>query len=162
MFGGNFAPAGYAFCDGRLLSIAEFSALFNLIGTTYGGDGQQTFALPDLRGRIPAHSGTGTTGSLVQGQPGGQETVTLATVQLPAHSHTAKADSNIGGQTNPAGNYWAASADNPYAAYDANNPAPMAGTAVGSVGSSVPHENMVPFTAINFIIALFGVFPSQS
>jgi microcystin-dependent protein len=161
MFAGNFAPIGYAFCDGRLLPISQFSALFALIGTTYGGDGQNTFALPDLRGRVPLHMGTGGGGTYVQGQMAGEENVTLITSQLPQHTHIASADSNNGANTSPAGGVWASSTNNPYAAYTASD-LPMAGGAIGVAGGSQPHDNMVPFLAINFIIALEGVFPSRN
>lgn len=161
MFAGNFAPTGYAFCDGRLLQISQFTALFALIGTTYGGNGQNTFALPDLRGRVPVHMGTGGGGTYVQGQMAGKENVTVITSELPQHNHAAKADPNTGAQTSPAGNVWAASTNNPYTAY-ANSDLPMAGVALGGAGGSQPHDNMIPFVAINFIIALFGVFPSRN
>src|SRR5690242_13853470 len=110
IFGGTFAPLGWAFCNGALLSIAQNGALFNLIGTTYGGDGQNTFALPDLRGRVPVHQGTG----YVMGQVAGEETVTLTTSQLPAHTHGVQAQENTGDQSSPANNVWAASSLNQF------------------------------------------------
>jgi microcystin-dependent protein len=156
MFAGNFAPAGWALCDGSLLSIADNDVLFTLIGTTYGGDGQSTFGLPDLRSRVPLHMGS----SFPLGQNGGEETVTLTANQLPAHTHVPQANSGIGTQTSPAGKVWAASSNFPYSA---NAPsASMAPGAVGSAGGSQPHANMVPFLAINFIISLFGIFPPQA
>jgi microcystin-dependent protein len=157
MFGGNFAPAGWAFCDGSLIPISENDALFNLIGTTYGGDGQTTFALPDLRSRIPLHVGPG----FALGQSGGVETVTLTTSQIPAHSHVPQASTNTGTQISPQGGVWAGSSPtlNEYASV-----APslnMDPAAIGPAGGSQPHDNMVPFLAINFILSLFGIFPSQ-
>jgi microcystin-dependent protein len=156
MFGGNFAPAGWAFCDGSILSIAENDTLFTLIGTTYGGDGQTTFALPNLQSRVPVHMGNGFT----LAQTGGEEQVTLTVNQIPAHSHVPQANSGTGTQTSPAGNVWASSSNFPYAT---NAPsASMNPGAVGLAGGSQPHDNMVPFLAINFIISLFGIYPSQS
>ncbi len=155
IFGGNFAPQGWAFCDGSLLSISQNETLFNLIGTTYGGDGQQTFALPDLRGRIPIHQGNGFT----LAQSGGAETVTLTVSQLPSHSHFPQANS-AGGSDNPAGNVWAKSNAK---AYSSNTPnVAMDPAALGNAGGSQPHDNMMPFLAVNFILSLFGIFPSQS
>jgi microcystin-dependent protein len=156
MFGGNFAPAGWMFCDGAILSIAENETLFNLIGTTYGGDGQSTFALPDLRSRVPIHQGNGFT----LAQMGGEEQVTLTVNQIPAHIHVPQANSGTGTQTSPAGNVWANSANFPYSP---NAPsASMDPAAVGLDGGSQPHDNMIPFLVVNFIISLFGIFPSQN
>ena len=155
MFAGNFAPAGWALCNGQLLPISQYEALFNLIGTTYGGDGQSTFALPDLRSRIPMHQGN----AHVIGETGGAEQVTLTTNQIPAHSHAPQANSGIGTQNSPGGNVWANSINLPYSA---NAPsAAMDPAAVGASGGSQPHDNQVPFLALNFIISLFGIFPSQ-
>lgn len=157
MFGGNFAPIGWATCDGQLLSIAENSALFSLIGTTYGGDGVNTFALPDLRGRVAAHFG----GALALGQVGGSESVTLTVAQIPSHSHTAEAAS-AGTVRSPAGQVWAADRGQnvaPYAA--AADGHAMAATAIGPQGGGQPHDNMQPFLAVSFIIALLGIYPSQ-
>lgn len=158
MFGGNFAPVGWAFCNGALIPISENDALFNLIGTTYGGDGQETFALPNLQSRIPVHVGPG----FALGQSGGTESVTLTTSQIPAHSHVPLANQNAGSQPSPQGNLWAASSPtlNQY-----SNVAPsvaMDPAACGSTGGSQPHDNMVPFLCVNFILSLFGVFPSQT
>jgi len=158
MFGGNFAPAGWAFCDGSLIPISENDALFNLIGTTYGGDGQTTFALPDLRSRVPIHVGPG----FAQGQSGGVETVTLTTSQIPAHSHVPQANANVGSGATPQNNVWASSNPN---LNQYSNVAPtlnMDPGALGLTGGSQPHDNMVPFLAINFILSLFGIFPSQT
>jgi microcystin-dependent protein len=157
MFGGNFAPVGWAFCNGQLLPIAENDALFNLIGTTYGGDGQSTFALPDLRGRLPVHAGNG----FDLAETGGVETVTLTTQQIPAHTHPLTASANPGATPSPAGNVLAESPSVKLFIEDvtAVNLGP---TAVGSVGGSQPHTNFQPYLCVNFIIALFGIFPTQS
>ncbi len=162
MFGGNFAPVGWMFCDGQLLPISQYDTLFNLIGTTYGGDGQSTFALPDLRGRVPIHQGLDSFGNnRVLAQNGGLETVTLTVSQLPAHNHVPQANSNPGSQASPANGVWAAQTTLvPYA-----NVAPsvnMDPAASGSAGGSQPHDNMLPYLGVNFIISLFGVFPSQT
>jgi microcystin-dependent protein len=156
MFGGNFAPAGWAFCNGQLLSIAENDALFTLIGTTYGGDGQNTFALPDLRSRIPLHQGNGH----VIGEMGGSEAVTLTVNQLPSHSHVPQA-SNAGASTSPGGNVWANSAALQFAPSNSSLQ-PMNPNVLGTAGGSQPHDNMLPFQAVSFIISLFGIYPSQS
>lgn len=158
MFGGNFAPAGWAFCNGAILPIDQNDALFNLIGTTYGGDGQTTFALPDLQSRIPVHVGPG----FALGQSGGVESVTLTTSQIPAHSHVPQANNAAGTQVSPANGVWASTSPslNNY-----SNVAPsvtMDPAACGSSGGSQPHDNMVPFLAVNFILSLFGIFPSQT
>ncbi len=155
MFGGNFAPVGWAFCDGSLIPIAENDALFNLIGTTYGGDGVNTFGLPDLRSRIPYHVGPGFT----LAQTGGAETVTLTNNQIPSHAHVPQAKSTQGGQSSPANNVWALSGSNQF-----TSTAPslaMDPAALGLSGGSQPHDNMTPFLAVNFILSLFGIFPSQ-
>lgn len=167
MFGGNFAPVGWAFCDGSLLQISQFDVLFNLIGTTYGGDGQENFALPDLRSRIPLHVGSG----FVLGQMAGEESVTLTTNQMPSHSHSVQtATGSAAPKATPGGNIIAdqnlPSPPNPspsvYAAYVNNaNQRTLGPKTIQSAGGNQPHDNMVPFLAINFIIALFGVFPSQ-
>ena len=157
MFGGNFAPVGWAFCQGQLMAISENPTLFNLIGTTYGGDGQTTFQLPDLQSRIPIHQGPG----FVIGQNGGTESVTLTTSQIPAHSHAPTCFSGAGNQASPSNGVWASTS--PATQYSTQAPAlPMAATACASAGGSQPHDNMVPFLVVNFIISLFGVFPSQT
>src|SRR5579871_5260067 len=158
MFAGNFAPVGWAFCNGAIIPIDQNDALFNLIGTTYGGDGQTTFALPNLQSRVPVHVGPG----FALGQSGGAETVTLTVSQIPAHSHVPIGSSNIGGQANPTGNTWAG--NNTLTVYDAtNDPGPVLNpAALGSSGGSQPHDNMIPFLVINFILSLFGIFPSQT
>lgn len=157
MFGGNFAPVGWALCQGQLLPISENPTLFQLIGTTYGGDGQNTFALPNLQSRVPVHVGPG----FALGQAAGAESVTVTTSQIPAHSHVPQANSGTASAASPSNNFWAANSTlSPY-----GNTAPtdgLAAAAVGSAGGSQPHDNMIPFLVVNFIISLFGVFPSQS
>lgn len=158
MFAGNFAPVGWALCQGQLMAIAENDALFTLLGTTYGGDGQTTFGLPDLRGRIPVHQGPG----FVLGQLAGTESVTLNISQLPSHNHPAQATSAAGTQLSPANGVWASGvSSNPYSA--ANPPAAsMSPSALAGTGGNQPHENLMPVLTINFIIALFGIFPSRN
>ena len=157
LFPGNFAPQGWAFCDGSLLSIAANTALFQLIGTTYGGDGQSTFALPDLRSRTPIHQGQGS----IVGQLSGTETVTLTVAQVPAHSHVAQAAANASGNPDdsPANNFWSGWTGGQFSAQAPS--VSMNAAALGAAGGSQPHDNMVPFLAINFIIALQGIFPTQ-
>ena len=156
MFAGNFAPAGWMFCEGQLLPISENETLFNLIGTTYGGDGQETFALPDLRGRLPMHMGNG----FILAETGGSESVTLTTNQIPAHTHPLLCAASGGTpNSNPQGGYWAPSDINMYSTGAANvqmgNPAITA----APTGGSQPHDNFMPYLCIDFIISLFGVFP---
>lgn len=163
MFAGSFAPAGWAFCDGALIPISENDALFALIGTTYGGDGQNTFALPNLSSRYPIHQGTSfTTGTIYTiGEFGGAEAVTITTNQLPIHSHIPLANSSPGNSGTPANSVWA----KPSAASMYTQLAPntnMAATAVQPAGGSQPHDNMMPFLCVSFIISLFGIFPSQT
>ena len=159
MFGGNFAPVGWALCNGQLLAISQNDALFNLIGTTYGGDGQNTFALPDLRGRAPVHQGAG----FVIGQSGGVENVTLAVGQMPAHNHQAAAAAG-GNVVDPANAVWSSDPGGNTAAYTIppQGQATMNGAAIGSTGGSQPHDNMQPYLAVNYIISVEGIFPSQN
>src|SRR5437660_12166823 len=154
MFGGNFAPVGWAFCNGALMAIDQNDALFNLIGTTYGGDGQTTFALPNLQSRVPIHVGPG----FALGQAGGVEEVTLNTSQIPLHSHFPQATTGGGNSNSPLNGIWAQSASGPYETANLPN-TNMA--AMQPSGGSQPHDNMIPFLVINFILSLFGVFPSQ-
>lgn len=156
MFGGNFAISGYAFCNGQLMAIDQNDALFSLIGTTYGGDGQQTFGLPDLRGRIPVHQGSGFT----LGQTGGSENVTLITSQIPSHNHTAAANSATGTATSPQGSVVAGSSSNPYNTTAVNNQ--MGNQSIGLTGGSQPHDNIMPYQCVTYIISLFGIYPSQN
>jgi microcystin-dependent protein len=155
IFAGNFAPAGWMFCEGQLLPISEYEVLFNLIGTTYGGDGQSTFALPDMRGRLPVHMGSG----FSLGENGGVENVTLSTTQIPAHSHTVLATTNQYTASLPGGNFLASGPD----IYDQNKPGTSTmAPAISSTGGSQPHSNFQPYLCVDFIISLYGVFPSQS
>jgi len=163
LFAGNYAPLNWAFCNGALLPISENEALFAILGTTYGGDGQVTFALPDLRGRAPVHVG-GSPGPgrspYALGQVGGIETVTLSTAQMAAHSHPVKAAARNepGGQSRPGGNIPAAA--NNYDA-PASADASLGGVSMGEAGGNFPHENRQPYLACNYIIALYGIFPSR-
>jgi len=160
MFGGNFAPVGWAFCDGSLQSIDQNDALFALIGTTYGGDGQVTFGLPDMRGRIPIHQGTGPgLSSYVMGQTAGVESVTLTGIQA-GHTHAITANNKTGSSTTPAGNIVAGTAVNPYTS--GSTDVTMGASTIGTAGGSQPHENMMPYLAVTFVISLFGIFPSQN
>jgi microcystin-dependent protein len=154
MFAGNFAPAGWMFCDGSLLAIADNDVLFNLIGTTYGGDGQVTFALPDLRGRLPIHQGNG----FVLAQTGGQENVTLTSNQIAAHSHAMLASNDVPLMKNPANHVTGQAATK---IYRLGAPTKLLGpSSIGSVGGSQPHNNFQPYLCVEFIISLFGIFPS--
>jgi|SRR5579863_1194728 len=159
MGGWNFAPSGWMLCEGQLLPISQYEVLFNLIGTIYGGDGVNTFALPDLRGRLPIHQGSGAGNFLTIGQLGGEEEITLTTAQIPAHTHALQVQSAQGSSPGPGGAVPAASALEEYStAAGANAMAPV----LASAGSSLPHDNMPPFLAVTFVISLFGIFPSQS
>jgi len=169
MFAGNFAPLGWAFCDGTLQAIADNQALFSLIGTTYGGDGESTFALPDLRGRVPLHQGPLGGNNYLIGQQGGSETVTLNSNQMPSHTHLVSASTNTPVQSLSAipitgipGTMVPGSLAKPrlYAAPGAN--VSMTAHTVQNSGGNQPHENMAPFLAVNFIIALFGIYPTQN
>lgn len=157
MFGGNFAPAGWMFCEGQLLPISENETLFQLIGTTYGGDGQSTFALPDLRGRLPVHMGNG----VVLAEMQGVETVTLSVNQIPAHTHPVLASSDIATSPTPQGNLIAksSSVDGYATERTASVPLQMPST---PVGGSQPHSNLMPALCVSFIISLFGIFPSPT
>lgn len=167
MFGGNFAPRGWAFCNGQILPIAQNTALFSILGTTYGGNGQTTFALPDLRGRSPMQWGQGpglTPRSL--GEASGTETVTLLTNQMPAHTHALRANSGQGDSFSPDGTVSAIGVDasqqplNIYSSGTVN--ATMNPAAIGAAGGSQPHDNMSPFLCVSFIIALEGIYPSRN
>lgn len=158
--GWNFAPVGWAFCNGQLLAIQQYSALFQLIGTTYGGNGINNFALPDLRSRVPLHTGAG----FVLGQVAGLEQVPLSGTQYPAHSHQFSATLNPGTQTNPPGNVPATLTGGAASAYiQSPATAALAPQSIGpAAGGSQPHENRQPYLALTFIIALTGAFPTQS
>lgn len=164
MFGGNFAPVGWAFCDGNLLPISENETLFQLIGTTYGGDGESTFALPDLRGRLPVHQGTFGGIPRTIAEAFGTETETLTLNQIPNHSHAPAASSHAGSSSSPAGNVWAANSNtaSPQFAPSGSLTDAMNTTMLAPAGGSQPHENMPPFLCVNFIISLFGIFPSPT
>jgi microcystin-dependent protein len=157
MFAGNFPPAGWMFCEGQLLPISENETLFNLIGTTYGGDGQSTFALPDLRGRLPIHFGNG----FVLAETGGAEEITLTVNQIPTHSHPMLASTSAGTQNAPNNNVTAASPSVTLYIGDVTD-SNLSANAVGPVGGSQPHSNFQPYLCIDFIISLFGIFPSPT
>lgn len=160
-FAGNFAPRGWAFCSGQLLPIASNSALFSILGTTYGGDGRTTFALPDLRGRVAIHPGNGPgLSDYRQGSIGGRERVTLTVAELPNHTHTTRRAfrAGPGTTTSPSGAVVAEAEEDIYGTADAND----AGPATGATGGSVPFDVRQPFGTVNFIIALQGIFPSRS
>jgi microcystin-dependent protein len=161
IFAGNFAPAGWMFCSGQLLPISENETLFNLIGTTYGGDGQSTFALPDLQSRVPIHFGNG----FILAETGGVENVTLTVNQIAAHNHPLLATAS-GQQLNPANNTVLAQPTSTQALTSIYGPVPtnttLHPTSLGQDGGSQPHDNWQPTLALNFIISLFGIFPSQT
>jgi microcystin-dependent protein len=159
MFAGNFAPVDWALCNGQIMAIDQNAALFQLIGTTYGGDGQTNFALPNLQGRIPIHQGDAGGFAYTIGQSAGAESVTLNVNQIPSHTHTLPSSSVAGTSSSPAASIPAAWGSNQYVTDGAR--VTMA-AAVGSSGSSLPHDNMGPYLVVNFIIALFGIFPSQN
>jgi Microcystin-dependent protein len=156
MFGGNFAPAGWMFCEGQLLPISEFETLFNLIGTTYGGDGQSTFALPDLRGRLPIHQG----GGFILAETGGTENITLTVNQIPAHNHPFKVTPNLGGGNAPVNAVLAQSST--VKVYSTVAPSVALGaSSIAATGGSQPHSNFQPYLCVSFIMSMFGIFPAQ-
>jgi|ERR1044072_679732 microcystin-dependent protein len=159
MFAGNFAIAGWMFCEGQLLPISENETLFNLIGTTYGGDGQSTFALPDLRGRIPIHQGNGFT----LAETGGAEEITLTVSQIPSHTHNALGSTNTGTGTSPTSNVLCNLTGATNSGYGTDAPKTnLSPTSISGVGGSQPHTNFQPYLCVNYIISLFGIFPSQT
>jgi microcystin-dependent protein len=164
MFGGNFAPRGWALCDGQILPISLNSALFSILGTTYGGDGRTTFRLPDLRGRSPVHAGSGSGLATVRlGERGGTETQTLTTGQMPSHTHIAKGVGEAGNSNMVAGRAWSNDAGNQWAAYSNSVPdVDLHSAAIGSAGGGQPFNIRDPFQAVHFIIALVGTFPSPN
>ena len=170
IWAGNFAPLGYAFCNGQLLSIAQNNALFALIGTTYGGDGQSTFALPDMRSRLAVGQGQGSGLSpYVLGQQAGVENVTLTSAQMPGHTHALQASTATATTDSPSNNVLAAPAPGggtvPYGFYftgAAPPTRPLAATAVGQAGGNQPHSNIMPVLALSYIIALEGIFPARN
>jgi microcystin-dependent protein len=159
----NFAPRGWAFCDGQVLPIAQNTALFSLLGTTYGGNGQTTFALPDLRGRAPMHpgNGPGLTPRML-GETGGSETVTLTAAQMPAHSHFLRGATSAATTSQPGNALPAVATEDTYQAVGTKTPAPMHSQAMGAAGSGQPHNNLQPYLTLSFIIALQGIFPPRS
>ena len=162
MFAGNFAPRGWAFCDGQLLAVNQNDALFSLLGTIYGGDGRTTFGLPDMRGRIPIEQGDGP--GLTQrhlGVKAGGETATLNSNQLPSHTHPLQAQNGPGSSSSPLGNTFATAQGDIYTEEE-DDPLNMSPQAVSSVGGSRPHNNLMPYLCVHFIIALFGIYPSRS
>lgn len=159
----NFAPRGWAFCDGQLLPLSQNTALFSLVGTTYGGDGRSTFALPDLRGRAPMHPGQGQGLSPRDlGETGGIETVTLSESEIPAHSHAMRAQSSLANTRAPTGSAIARPARAQTFAPASANVVAMASQALGSAGGQAPHNNMMPYLTFHFCIALQGIFPPRS
>ena len=158
MFAGNFAPAGWMFCEGQLLPISEYETLFNLIGTTYGGDGQSTFALPDLRGRIPLHQGNG----FILAETGGAEEITLTVPQMPSHTHALLASTTNGSTANAQNNVLARAVGGTFFYISDVAGAGMNPASIGSVGGSQPHTNFQPYLCVDFIISLFGIFPSPT
>jgi microcystin-dependent protein len=163
MFAGSFAPNGWALCNGQLLPISEYELLFTLLGTTYGGDGQETFALPNLSGRVPVNMGTsrasGSTYTI--GESAGVESVTLTTNQIPTHNHPLIASTNIATQSSPSNTVLAQSSGAQMYFGDVTDSS-LAPNTLQTAGGSQPHENMQPYLAVNFIIALYGIFPSQN
>jgi microcystin-dependent protein len=160
LFAGNFAPAGWAFCAGQLMPISENDTLFNLIGTTYGGDGQSTFGLPDLRGRVPMHNGNGAT----LAQTGGAETVTLNVQQIPAHNHPALATTSAAvlSPNNAMPSTPSSATVQGLMTYGPTTPTTALGPAIQNDGGNQPHDNMQPYLCVSFIISLFGVYPSPT
>lgn len=158
MFAGNFAPAGWMFCEGQLLPISENETLFQLIGTTYGGDGQSTFALPDMRGRLPIHQGNG----FILAETGGVEEVTLTVSQVPSHTHPVLATGDLSTTASPSNGYFS-STNTGQKIYSTSPPTvAMAPNLVSPTGGSQPHSNFQPYLCIDFIISLFGIFPSPT
>ncbi|GGK37523.1 MULTISPECIES: phage tail protein [Flavobacteriaceae] len=166
MFGGNFAPRGWAYCNGQLLAISQNTALFSILGTTYGGDGRTTFALPDLRGRAPINSGGGSAGPGLSprplGQRGGAQDVTLNQTQMPNHNHASQiaVNSSTGGESNPSGQFIAAHSG--AFSEESSSGSNLNGLTIGAAGGNLSHPNMQPYLAVNFIIALVGIFPSRN
>lgn len=158
MFAGNFAPAGWMFCEGQLMPISENETLFQLIGTTYGGDGESTFALPDLRGRIPIHNGNG----FILAETGGAEEITLTAAQIPAHTHALVATTDLANSASPADAYLSATATGNKIYSTASPSIPLSAQEISPTGGSQPHTNFQPYLCVDFIISLFGIFPSPT
>lgn len=160
MFAGSFAPAGWMFCDGQLLPISENETLFQLIGTTYGGDGESTFALPNLQSRVPMHQGSYTGQTFQLAEAAGVESVTLTIQQIPVHTHALLGSTTISNTQTPGGNVASAGSGQIYTSDEL--PTGMSNQAISPIGGSQPHENIQPYLCISFIISLFGVFPQQT
>ena len=158
MFAGNFAPAGWMFCEGQLMPISENETLFQLIGTTYGGDGQSTFALPDLRGRIPIHNGNG----FILAETGGAEEITLTAAQIPAHTHALVATTDLANSASPADAYLSATATGNKIYSTASPSIPLSAQEISPTGGSQSHTNFQPYLCVDYIISLFGIFPSPT
>lgn len=167
IFAGNFAPRGWAFCNGQLMPISQNTALFSILGTIYGGDGKTNFALPDLMGRAPMHQGTIPGGSTYPiGEQTGAASVTLTTAEMPSHAHAAMANSQSGNTSNPEGAVWAKNPGSrgvsPTPIYSASPTVPMNPLSLAPAGGGAPHDNMQPYLGVGFIIALAGVYPPRS
>lgn len=164
MFAGNFAPAGWELCQGQLVPIAEFDALFTLLGTMYGGDGQTTFALPDLRGRVPLHNGQGPglSQNYLQSEMGGAETVTLTTQQIPIHTHPMTGSTDTAQDTSPTGKVVGQIGGGALTYIQDSTDSDLAPQAVTPIGGSQPHENLQPYLCINYIISMYGIYPSPT
>lgn len=160
MFAGAYAPEGWAMCNGQLLPISGYEALFSLIGTTYGGDGVTNFALPDMRGRVPISKDVRPGSTYALGQAGGTETVTLSSTEMPKHTHAVNAQSAAGTRTAPSNGFWATAPVTAYEVPGTSMLAPMKPQSVGVAGGNQPHENMMPFLTLSFIIALSGYYPN--
>ena len=163
MFAGNFAPRGWAFCDGQLLAVSQNDALFSLLGTIYGGDGRTTFGLPDLRGRIPIHAGSGPGLSARRlGAKAGAEKETINVTQLPAHTHAMQASNDIATAITSSNHVLANTTGGDPIYWNSTSNNTLAGAAIANTGGSQPHSNLMPTLCVNFIIALFGIYPSRS
>jgi microcystin-dependent protein len=158
IFAGNFAPWGWAFCEGQLMPISENEALFNLIGTTYGGDGESTFAMPDMRGRIPIHNGNG----FILAETGGAEEITLTVNQIPSHSHSLVATTDISNTGNAADAILSTTTTGSKIYSTTNPTVALNSNSIAADGGNQPHSNFQPYLCVNYIIALFGIFPSPS
>ncbi len=159
LFAGNFAPRGWAFCSGQLLAISQNQALFSILGTFYGGDGRTTFALPDLRGRVPVHPGQGPgLANRTLGERGGAEQVSLSTDQIPAHAHNFRATTNAADSTTPAGKILASGPT----AYGSGANTQLSNNVIRNTGGGSPHDNMQPWLGLNYIIAITGIYPSRN
>ncbi len=164
IFAGTFAPRGWAFCDGQLLAVSQNEALFSLLGTIYGGDGRTTYGIPDLRGRTPIHAGQGPgLSNRRQGSMVGTERVTLVDSQMPSHPHNFGASTDTASQTSPGANVFAGgTAEAKFYIQAPSNPKTLMGTPVGDTGGNQSHNNLMPALCLNFIISLFGTYPSRN